>query len=150
MRNFFFSMLGFFLGFVCIAQPKEITFSDLETLMEENPKPVVVFLHTDWCSYCALMEKKTFKDSEVVKELNKDFYYISFNAETKEDIKFKDHLFKFKKRGLKSGEHELALALGKQNSFPGLVILNSNLEIIYQYFSYLKPKQLLIILNLAN
>lgn len=150
MRDFFFFMLVFFLGFTCLAQPKEITFEQLETLIKENPKPVVVFLHTDWCGYCALMERKTFKDINVIKKLNEDYYFISFNAESTQDVVFNNHLFKFKKRGLKSGEHELATALGDQSRFPATVILNSKLEIVYQHFSYLKPQQLLKILNLTN
>lgn len=150
MRTFFFFMLVFFLGFVCLAQPKETTFEQLQGLIKENPKPVVVFLHTDWCSYCALMERKTFNDSDVVNELNEDFYFVSFNAESTEDVVFKNHLFQYKKRGLKSGEHELATALGERGAFPAIVILNSKLEIVYQHFSYLKPKQLLAILKLTN
>ncbi len=143
-------MLVFFLGFACLAQPKETTFEQLQTLIKENPKPVVVFLHTDWCSYCALMERKTFNDINIIKKLNEDFYFISFNAESTEDIVFNNHLFKFKKKGLKSGEHELAIALGEQGSFPAIVILNPKLEIVYQHFSYLKPTQLLEILKLTN
>ncbi|MGL4583078.1 MAG: thioredoxin family protein, partial [Flavobacterium sp.] len=88
-RCLLFFMLSYFFGLTAYAQPKEILFSELESAMAKAPRPVVVFLHTDWCSYCSLMERKTLKNDKVKDKLNSDFYYISFNAEHDEVIKYK-------------------------------------------------------------
>ena len=126
---------------------QEVTFSSLEKKMEEKAKPIVVFLHTNWCNYCALMMKKTFSDEKVQEALEDKTYFISFDAETKENVRFKNKDFVFKKKGLQSGVHELAEALAAQNAYPALVVLNENYEIIYQHYAYVGPKEMLQLLN---
>lgn len=150
LRFLLFLMVSCFSLVECFGQPREVTFSQLEVLMKEDPKPVVVFLHTDWCSYCALMERKTFSDKEVQDNLDENFYFVSFNAETESDIYFRKHLFSFKKKGIKSGVHELALALGKENAYPAVVVLNEDYQIIYQHFAYMRPVEMNKLLSTIN
>jgi hypothetical protein len=57
-----------------------------------------------------MMENSTLK-KPVIKELNENFYFISFDAETKQDITFNNHTFRFKPTGTNTGIHELATAL---------------------------------------
>lgn len=126
---------------------QEVTFSSLEKNMEAKAKPIVVFLHTDWCNYCALMKKKTFANEKVQQTLEENVYFISFDAESKESIRFRNKDFVFKKKGLQAGVHELAEALTSQNAYPALVFLNENYEIIYQQYAYVGPKEMLQLLN---
>ncbi|MBB1151269.1 MULTISPECIES: thioredoxin family protein [unclassified Myroides] len=130
------------LGWVS-AQAQEVSFSNLEAKMQEKAKPIVVFLHTNWCNYCALMEKKTFSNSAVQQALLDKAYFVSFDAESKEKIQFKNTAFVYRKKGLQSGVHELAEALTSQNAYPALVFLNENYEIIYQHYAYVGPKEML-------
>lgn len=134
------------LGWVS-AQAQEVTFSNLEAKMEEKSKPIVVFLHTNWCNYCALMEKKTLSNTAVQEALEDKTYFISFDAETHEKIRFKNREFVYKKKGLQAGVHELAEALTPQNAYPALVFLNENYEIIYQHNAYVGPKEMLQLLE---
>ena len=129
------------------AQSSTSTFSTVEQQMKEEPRPLVVFLHTDWCNYCALMEKKTFSNSAVQDLLKEKVYFISFNAETKEAITFQQHPFVFKKKGLNGGVHELAEALSSKNAYPALVVLNEKYEIMYQHHAYVGPKEMLQLLK---
>lgn len=130
------------------AQLNSYSFEDISTLKEQ--KPIVVFLHTNWCKYCKLMENTTLKNKKVINKLNKDFYFISFNGEKKDSIVFQNHTFKFKSTGKNTGIHELAEALGTYKSkvsFPTTIILNSNKEIIFQYPYALKTNEFLKVLN---
>ncbi|WP_060874312.1 thioredoxin family protein [Myroides odoratus] len=129
------------------AQAQAITFSTLEKKMQEQEKPIVVFLHTNWCNYCALMEKKTFSNATVQEALKDKVYFVSFDAESKEKIQFQGKVFGYRKKGLQSGVHELAEALTSQNAYPALVILNKNYEIIYQHYAYVGPKEMLQLLK---
>lgn len=147
MRSIIFFVFGYFLGVGSYAQPREITFSQLEKQLKQEPKPTVVFMYTDWCSYCLLMEKKTFSDQSISEKLDSDFYFISFNAESKQEIHFKNHLFAYKKTGIESGVHELALTLGEGNTYPAVIFLNQDQEVVYQHFGYLRPKQIYKLLN---
>ena len=124
------------------AQLKTHTFEQAEKFAKENPKPFVIFIHTSWCKYCKMMQNSTFKNEEVIQKLNDNFYFISFDAEDKNDITFKNHTFKYKPKGRNSGVHELAEALSNQ-TYPTLIILNPNYAIDAQFKSFINPKELL-------
>lgn len=128
------------------AQPKLTNWENLEQLLAEEPRPVVVFLHTDWCNYCALMDKKVFRDERVIEILNNKYYYISFNAEQREDVVFGSKTYKFIPKGLKSGVHELAKTLSENEVYPTLIFFNEDLEIIYKHQAYIKPNVMLKLL----
>jgi thioredoxin-related protein len=44
-------------------------------------KLVVLDFYTDWCHWCKVMDKKTFADKKVSRQLKKDFICIRINAE---------------------------------------------------------------------
>lgn len=120
---------------VCTAQLEKESFEQLDSLQKIETRPVVVFIHTDWCKFCKMMEQTTFQNDSVVNLLNEKFYFISLDAESKQDITFQGHTFKFKPSGHNTGTHELALELGSikgKPSYPTLCFLNKKHEIIYQ------------------
>lgn len=132
------------------AQLKTHTFEQAEEISKTNPKPFIIFIHTDWCKFCKTMENTTFKNKAIINKLNQDFYFISFNAEEKRDIVFKENTFKFKPKGNNSGIHELATILGDKNGnvvYPTITILNPDYSIVAQLQSYIGPKELLEILS---
>ncbi|HEY4618588.1 MAG TPA: thioredoxin family protein [Flavobacterium sp.] len=132
------------------AQLRTHSFEEVERLSKENPKPIVVFIHTSWCKYCKMMENSTFKNPAVIKELNENFYFISLDAESKKEITFNNHAFRFRPTGIASGVHELATALatiGNRVVYPTLVVLDANYTILLQKPSYLNAKALLSILE---
>ena len=117
MKKGFFILFIFFWAIPSgFAQLKTYSFEEVEKLSKENPKPIVVFIHTSWCKYCKIMENSTFKNQEVVTLLNSAFYFISFDAETKNTITFNNYTFKFKPKGQNTGIHELATALATINN----------------------------------
>ena len=48
----------------------------------EEGLPVLVFLYTDWCTYCRQMDQTTFSDPEVVRQVAADYVWLRLNAET--------------------------------------------------------------------
>ena len=132
------------------AQLKLNTFEQVEQLSKANPKPIVVFTHTNWCKYCKIMENTTFKDSTIIAALNEYFYFISFDAETKLDIVFNDQTFKFQPNGTNTGIHDLAIVLATSDNqvvYPSLTILDKEKIIILQQHSLISAKALLLILD---
>jgi len=135
------------------AQLKTYTFEEAEKLSKENPKPVVVFIHTSWCNYCKMMQNSSFTNPEIISLLNTDFYFIPLDAESKEPILFNNHTFQYIPNGQNTGIHELATALATINSqviYPTLTILQSDFSIVFQKHSYLNDKELLAILKKKN
>ena len=131
------------------AQLRSVSFEEIDSLQGIEKRKTIVFIQTDWCSFCHAMKNTTFKNEEIIKELNNTFYFVDFNAEEKRTVVFNKTTFQFKPTGNNSGTHELAIALGtinKQLNFPVLCVLNSENEIIFQHSGYLKPKELKLIL----
>jgi len=145
-----FLILAFLTAASTFAQLKTHTFEEAEKLAAETPKPYVIFIHTDWCKFCKMMENTTFKNKEIIAALNRNFYFISFNAEEKKDIFFKETVFKFKPKGNNSGVHELATALAEKNgntTYPTIAILNPDYSVVAQLQSYINAKDLLQVLG---
>ena len=149
-------ILTIFLGKLAIFSQTEkselrvFTFEEVERVHQQKPKPILVFIYTDWCKICFGMKKTTFNKEEVITLLNENFYFIKLNGEEKKDITFLSKKFTYKPSGKNTGTHQLAkeLALIKGKiSYPTTTILNKNYEIITQVDSYLNSKNLQIILN---
>ncbi len=129
---------------------KHYRFSELDSLMSKEQRPLAVFLHTDWCRYCKHMEQTTLQNQQVIELLNKQYYFISFNGEQKEKVTFQNHLFQYRPTGRKTGTHELASALGTVKgvlTYPVLIILNPEYEVVFQHNSFIKAQTLAAILR---
>lgn len=144
-----FTILGsFLLSGICFSQIKNHQFEELEHLQKSENRNVIIFIKTDWCNYCKAMENTTFKNQKVFKIINQNFYFIRFNVEEKRDINFVRKTFHYKPTGTNTGVHELAETLTEGKiTYPSLIILNPQNEIIFQYNGYLKSSELLDILN---
>ncbi|MDT7832575.1 DUF255 domain-containing protein [Flavobacteriaceae bacterium S356] len=129
------------------------SFSEVEKLQKTTPKPVVVFVHADWCKICHGMEKSTFSNSKIIKTLNKSFYFIKLNGEEKRDITFLGKTFVFKPTGNNTGTHELAIELAtihKRVSYPTTTILDKNFAIVLQLEGLITKNSMLSILKKAK
>ena len=133
---FLFIFFGCFTIYAQERKGKEVlnifTFEEVEELHQQIPKPILVFLYTDWCKICFGMKKTTFKNRKVIQLLNEKFYFIKLNAEEKKDITFLGKIFTYKPTGTTSGMHELATELGtikKTIIYPTTILLNTIFEI---------------------
>ncbi|TKB99027.1 thioredoxin family protein [Pedobacter cryophilus] len=142
--------LGILQSVICEAQIKTIKFEQNDSLQSIKNKPLVIFIHTDWCQYCQSMENTTFKNKEIIKLLNEKFYFISLNAEEEKNIWFNQRNFNYQPTGYKTGINELAKELATHNgqlSYPAICFLNSKNEIIYQHHGFLSAPQFLKLLH---
>ena len=129
---------------------KTYTFNVVDSLNTITPKSMVIFFHTDWCKYCAQMLSVTLKDKEVIKHLNENFYFISFDAESNEEVLFAGERFNFKPSGNNTGVHEITKQLATIDgnlAYPTLSILNEKYEIIFQRATVLSIEELILVLE---
>lgn len=129
---------------------KTYPFEQIDSLQKTEKRPVLVFIHTDWCKYCQTMKNTTFKNESVVRLLNTKFYFIELNAEEKRNIVYNNHRFKYKPTGTTTGTNELAEQLGtveNRQAYPTLCFLNPEHEIIFQYPQYLNANALTTLLR---
>lgn len=121
------------------------TFEEVEKLHPLNPKPLLVFVYTDWCKICHGMKRTTFKNKKVVQLLNEKFYFIRLNGEEKKDITFFGKTFKYKPTGANTGMHELANKLAtkeKRIAYPTTIILNTAFEINAQLIGFYNTQKM--------
>ncbi len=115
---------------------------EVQKLNQENPRKIFIDVYTDWCGWCKKMDQTTFKDTRIIELLNNQFYAVKLDGEGKEDIEFKDNVYKFVPRG-RRGYHELAAVLmnGKL-SYPTTVYLDENLNLIQPIPGYMTVDKL--------
>jgi thioredoxin-related protein len=129
---------------LAVAQMEGVTFEQADSLQQLDARPIVVFIGTDWCRYCKKMTHTTFQAAAVVDLLSQHYYFVAFNAEDKNSIRFGGHDFHFKPTGTNTGIHELAEALATidgQVSYPTVCMLNKQYEIIFQYAGFIGEQE---------
>ncbi len=132
-------------SFVKKGKPAEIqwlTFEEAVALNKTEPKKIFIDVYTDWCGWCKVMDKNTFKNPYIAEYIIKNYHAVKLDAEQKGEIEFQGNTFKFVARG-KKGYHELAAALlnGKL-SFPTVVFLDEQFRMIQPVPGYQKPENL--------
>lgn len=122
------------------------SFQQVDSLLSIAPKETIIFIHTDWCSYCRKMEKEVFSKKEIYDRINKDFYMIKLDAESVENITFDQNIWTAKTVEKKTGQyHPLALLLlSKQKMiFPSILRYDKTFQLKKIEQKYLSPKALL-------
>ncbi|WP_343485739.1 DUF255 domain-containing protein [Allomuricauda sp. d1] len=110
------------------------------TQNEGNTKKVFVDVYTDWCGWCKKMDKDTFQNPEVAAYMQENYHMVKMDAEGKEPIEYQGKTFKFVPSG-RRGYHELAAALLKgQLSYPTVVFLDEDLNMLSPVPGYQKVK----------
>ena len=87
------------------------------------------------------MDQATFTNDQVIALMNKNFYAVKFNAETKETISFNGKNYEFVQMG-KRGANMIAYELGTTNGrlgYPTVVVLDESLEKLQSFPGYKEP-----------
>ena len=119
-----------------------------EEAIEQNKtkkKKFFVFTHVEWCNSCKVMNKTTYRQPEIAKILNNNFYSINFNAASQDTIKIEDKTFVSLGKGQ---PHQFAMTLmNKQLIFPSVIILNEKFEVLNMINGFMLAKRTELILN---
>ena len=121
-----------------------IGIDELEAKMKEKPRKVLVDLYTDWCGWCKRMDKATFQHPQIADYVNKNFYAVKFNAETKQPIKYKNKEYAYvQKSNSRRGTNMLTFELTqlKRASYPTISFLDESLETIKAFPGYRDPNK---------
>lgn len=139
----------FFFPLFSLGQLTVYSANQLDSLLYAEQRPLVFFMKTDWCSICHGMEKVVWNDKEVANVLNESFYFVIFNAESKEDVVFKGKRYIYEPSGINQGKHQFAMQLAGDKgalSFPSTVILLGRDKLCHNN-SFIRQKDLLYVLK---
>lgn len=113
-----------------------LTMEEAMARHEKEPRYWIIDVYTDWCGWCKRMDAGTFTDPHIVKEIQEHYYAVKLDAEQKEDIVIKDRTYKFVNQGQR-GYHELAAELLQgRMSYPTVVFLDKNANMIQPLAGY--------------
>ena len=65
------------------------TYEQGVSMAKNQGKKIFLYFHADWCKYCVKMGITTFKDSQVIDLLNKQFISIQVDSEKQEEIAYR-------------------------------------------------------------
>ena len=129
-----------------------IQFEQVDSLLNHQVRPLAIFLHAPWCTFCRNMEQTTFKDERVIKRLNEHYYFITFDGEQTADVIFRGKQFKFIPSGRSQGTHELAIELGAKDgvmTYPTFLIIDEKGSISFKYHAFISREGMIAILDEA-
>lgn len=121
-----FIAVFFAFGFSTAPAPEKINWLSVREAAlkaEANPKPILIDLYTDWCHWCKVMDKKTYKNSKVIDYINSHFYAVKQDAESKKPVEWQDKEFNYDQTR-RMNEFSLYVTRG-QLTFPNTVIFPS-------------------------
>lgn len=118
-----------------------MSITDAYAKNQKQPRKLLIDVYTDWCGWCKVMDKNTFRDPKVAAYINQKFYAVKLDAEQREPITLGPQKFEFVPQGQK-GYHQLAAALlNGQMSYPSVVFLDEKLGMIQPLPGYRDAKE---------
>ncbi|MFD2593695.1 thioredoxin family protein [Sphingobacterium griseoflavum] len=151
MKRYVMTFLVFCSSLLLHAQGRAainwLTFEQLSDSLHVNPKPVLLFFHTDWCVYCRKMDSAVFTDKQIIYMLNSRYYAVRFDAESVDSLCFDGQILTNKSSKKRRGSyHDIAKILAARHGdliFPTTLILSPDFTVQQRYFEYLSPEKLL-------
>jgi thioredoxin-related protein len=152
--NLLIIVFVFLSSFLPAQEINWISVEEALSRQEQEPRKIIMDVYTTWCGPCKMLDKNTFKNPDVIKYINENFYAIKFNAEGNKEIRFKDKVFtnpnydpaKAKRR---NSPHEFSRFL-RISAFPTIVFLDEQAGYIAGIKGYQGPQQIELYLKLFN
>ena len=116
-----------------------LTIEEAAERAKKHPRKIIVDVYTNWCGWCKRMDKATFGDAAVAKYVSEHFYAVKFNAESPDNVIFKDEVYRFNPQ---NKANDLAVKwLQGQMGYPTIVYLDEKLNTIQAMGGYKGPEE---------
>ncbi len=138
VKQFIYPSIFIFLAFTIDVQEKgketeeeKVKWYSIQEALElhkENPKKIFIDIYTNWCGWCKKMDATTFSNPVIAEYLNKYYYPVKFNAESKDSVMIGDKTFVNQGQGRRP-THDFAIALlNGQMSYPAFAFMDEELK----------------------
>lgn len=129
---------------------KWMTWDEAMEAQQVEKRKIFVDVYTDWCKVCKKMDKGTLSKDHIAKYINKNYYAVKFNAESRKPVMYKGNEYRYTTRGM-SGFHEFAMIITQGKlKYPTYVFLDENLKIIQPIPGYQDSKTFELIVSYFN
>lgn len=137
------------IGWMSLADVNKIVEKNIKKDKVKEEKLIIVDFYTDWCGWCKKLDAETYKDPEVAALMNKYFYPIKFDAESKDTVQFANKTYGFKSAGSR-GTNEFALEMasrpGGRIGYPTITIITAMGEKVTVEAGYKNPEKMKLFL----
>lgn len=111
----------------------------------KDGKPILIDLYTDWCSWCKVMDRKTYARGEVAAYIQANFHPVKINAESKQPMEWRGKNFAYSPG---SRIHELAIFFTQgQLSFPHTIFMMKGVDEPQAIPGYLEVPEMELLLK---
>jgi uncharacterized protein YyaL (SSP411 family) len=117
-----------------------ISLTELAVAYQKEPKPIIIDVYTSWCGWCKVMDKETYGNDKVADYINKNYYAVKFNAESKDSATFAGKTYGFNP-AYKANDLAVYLLFGRMG-YPSTVLLSTIDAQPAPLSGYLKPAEL--------
>jgi thioredoxin-related protein len=139
MRAVLFAFFLLSLSLQSLNGQQKIKWMTLDEVLEKSrteKRKIFIDVYTHWCGWCKKMDKTTFSEENIIQYINEHYYPVKFDAQYTEVVRFKGQDYQFIKQG-HTGYHELAAKLlHGQMSFPSIVFLDEEFNVIQSIPGY--------------
>ncbi|MCX6199908.1 MAG: DUF255 domain-containing protein [Bacteroidetes bacterium] len=124
-----------------------MTLDQAQEAQKKNPKKIFMHVYATWCRWCKMEDSVAFRNSQIADYINRNFYPVKFNAETKSTVTFKGKPFNFIKDENYFVNELAPYLLNGRMSYPGTVILDESTNVMNVRNGYIEPVYLELVLN---
>ncbi|MTI32933.1 thioredoxin family protein, partial [Xanthovirga aplysinae] len=114
-----------------------ISIEEAQERTKNEPRKIFVDAYADWCGWCIVMDKKTFKNSNVAEFVNENYYAVKLNAKSNKEVIF---------NGVTLTEAQLVQAFGVR-AYPTIVLINEKFDMVSPAPGYRNPKDFIDLLE---
>jgi len=120
----------------------EIKWVDLQTAIDNKgkaDKKILLYLYSDWCTTCKVMDETTFDRKPIYDQVNSTFIPVRFNVTDSTVIKLDN--YEFKRQSKEHPYHDFPVSiLNGDMKMPVTLILSNDFKIITKLPSYYPEK----------
>ncbi|MGB0918540.1 MAG: thioredoxin family protein [Flavobacteriales bacterium] len=126
---------------------KWVSLEEAEALRRTEPRKILIDVYTDWCGWCKRMDKTTFSEAKLVEYVNANYYAVKLDAEQREPITLGGKTYEYVEHG-RRGYNQIAKELLQDKmSYPTVVFLDENMNMIQPLAGYRDAKEMQPILE---
>ena len=118
------------------------SFEEAMVMMEKERRKLFFQVYTEWCRWCKQMDATTLQQPHIAQYINENYYAIKFDAEYKNEIKFKEKVYEFVLQPRTGGYHALVDEfLDGKLMFPTMVFMDEELNLIQAISGFQVPEE---------